>query len=247
MKSITVLLTILLLNLTTCTEQQLSESRLAEIFYIDLVYNLHQDSIPAALEAESNLSLQLNNLRPLWQRPMSRRLIDNCRSHLNEAETAFAGIKPALIKGKKEAAIIQLDRAMNELSAADHDSFEKLYVGLMYDFYTTWRETNTIINDQMLCLLEWKEYVWWANLTRAEWDKIECTNPDPEIYKWTDEQLANFTTARTQLGEKLAVFTSNIDHGDQCVSQESANEVDESFWKFMLCLKAGYTSEPLLN
>lgn len=247
MKSITLLSILFLLNLTTCTDQQLTESRLAEVFYIELIYNLQHHKLPAARDAASNLSIQLNNLRPLWQRPLSRKLIDKCRAHLNEAENAYADVKSALLKGKREAALIQLDRAMNELSAADYDSFKKLYSGRMYDFYSTWRETNTIINDQMLCLMEWKEYVWWANLVRAEWEKLECINPDPEIYHWTSEQREQFSRAQAQLGREITLFTSSIDRGDQCVSQESAAEVEKALWVLMLCLKQVDVTTPLLN
>lgn len=247
MKSITILLTLFLLNLTTCTEQQLSESRVAEILYIDLIQSLHHDDIPAAIAAETDLGLQLDKLRPLWQRPMSRTAIDKCRSHLDEAEAAFADIKPALLKNNKEAAIIQLDRVMNELSAADHISFEKIYVGKMYDFYSTWREVHTIINDQMLCLMEWKEYVWWANLAQTEWEKTDCVVPNQKIYRWDDKQRNDFLQARADLGEKLTAFSRKIARGDQCISQEAANAVEASLWKFMLTLKGDRVDQSLLN
>lgn len=227
----------LFLNLSTCTEKQLSESRIAETFYLELLYSVHHNDLAAAIEAASNLNLQLDNLRPIWQRPMSRTGITKCRAHLNEAENAFADIKPALLKGKKDRAIIQLDRAMSELSAADHTAFTKIYSGQLYDFYTTWRETSTIINDQMLCLLEWTEYTWWANLVSAEWAKLECTVPDPAIYEWSAAQRVNFMQAQARLGIELAAFARTISRGDQCISQESAKGVEQALWKFMLCLK----------
>ena len=247
MKSITILLTILLLNLTTCTEQQLAESRVAEIIYIDLLINLHHNKLPAAITAEAELSIQLDRLRPLWQRPMNRTAISKCRGHLDEAETAFSDVKSALSMGNKEAAIIQLDRAMSELSAADHVSFKKLYTGQMYDFYSTWREVHTIINDQMLCLMEWQEYVWWANLAQSEWEKMDCVLPNQKIYRWNDTQGDNFAQAHADLGEKLTAFSLKIARGDQCISQDAANEVEESLWNLMRALKADSPSDPLLN
>lgn len=249
MKPILWLFTALLLNLpATCTDQQLTESRYAEIHYIELVYQLHQADISAALLAEANLELQLKNLRPLWQRPMNRTAIDKCRSHLDEAEAAFADVRPALLRGKSVAAIVQLDRAMSEVSAADYDAFQLLFIGSMYDFYSTWREVHTIVNDQMLCLLEWKEYVWWANLARTEWSKVECLEPDPQLYRWSKQQKADFEQARTKLSEQLAAFARNIDRGgDQCVSQDYAKAVESTLWDFLLTIKAGHEGTVLMN
>ncbi|MEM9835718.1 MAG: hypothetical protein AAF828_04410 [Bacteroidota bacterium] len=238
MKPLFILLTATLLHLSNCTDQQLRESQIAEGLYVELLHSIHLQQQDSAQLAEANLSVQLAKLRPLWQRPMSQRQKTIFHTHVGEAATAYADIKPALSEKNYEAARIQLDRAVNELAAADPMAFERLHLGKAYDFYATWREVHTIVDDQMLCLMEWREYVWWANLANAEWAKIECIIPEQAIYQWTDEQLLTFEAASTNLGEKLALFTSNIYRGDQCDSQDLADLVETALWEYLDCFKA---------
>ncbi|PHI19725.1 hypothetical protein CEQ90_11805 [Lewinellaceae bacterium SD302] len=246
MKLFSIIALLLLIRVGSCTDEQLLKSRLAENSYLDLIYYLESNQQPGATVAAAELNENLVELRGKWRRPMSRANSTKCRFHLDEAEKSFAEARAAIKNSNLEAAKILVDRAMNELYAADDDAFTRLYSGKLYAFYTTWLEVDMIINDQMLCLMEWKEYTWWANLARSEWYTVECETPDPTLYPFTPSELHVFETAKHDLGTALNAFSQNISRGDQCSSQEHATAVTEALWSLMMSLKIAPPAETVL-
>lgn len=215
-----------------CSEQQLKEARVAEKLYVDLLEQLYLGQLPAAQLAETNLGLQLQQLEqgmpPLHLMPPS-----DYSFHLNQAATAYSDVKWALEQKNMVAAKIQLDRATYEIAAADITSFQALYVGSCYDFFASWQEVNTIVNDQMLCLMEWKEFSWWNDLAQREWASIRSHSPRHDLYHWQQAEWTAFWQARAKLDQALVLFTQNLQQGDQCLSQVDALSVNEALWELL--------------
>lgn len=237
----------LLIPLSYCSEEQLRESRVAEQLYLDLLYAIEQGDENAAFDAVESLELQLNNLRGNWRRPMSRTDSERCRSHLDAAETAFAQLRKVVKKPDFIEAKVLVNRAVNEIQLADGRAFEALYLGKLYPFYSTWEEVRLIVNDQMLCLMEWKEYAWWANLSRSKWQEVKDIQPDPQIYQLTQDQQMEFDAAKVELSESLQQFGRTINRGDQCISQEQAVAVDAAIWKLIRILQQPATNEGVID
>jgi len=224
---------LLLVNLPYCSDQQLAESRVAEKLYAELLYNIYQDSLSKAQQAGVDLSIQLNNLQKQWRRPMNKKALSDCRFRLDRAHDAFSDVKYALEDKNLKAAKIHLDRATYELAQADEYAFTQLYLGTFYNFFANWQEVRHIVNDQMLCLMEWNEFVWWVNLANSDWLKIKCINPNQAIYAWKEGDWAAFRSLREELDNKLEAFWQSIPRGDQCLSQEYANEANTALWELI--------------
>lgn len=230
-----------------CSDRQLAESQLGEQLYTDLLYHLYHENLDSSRLAAAELNLQLDRMKGIWRRPMSGQGWENCRNHLQAARHAYDDVLTGLELERLEMARIQLDRATAELAAADEDAFERLYMGKLYDFFTTWQEVHHIVDDQMLCLMEWREYAWWANLAMSEWEDVKCESLDVRVYDWTDDQKRTFFERKEALDEQLAIFKTTIPRGDQCLSQDFATNVEVALWDVLECFRPGEVEASLAN
>lgn len=248
MKYLSLLLLISFLPLDACTDKQLRDSRIAEQLYIELLEALHEQDLAAATTAATDLRIQLDNMNTAWRRPLSKQALEDCRYHLDQGRAAYGDMLAALAAKKISLARIQLDRATYELSVADPAAFQRLYMGKIYPFFSNWHEVNKIINDQMLCLMEWTEYAWWANTALAAWEEdASCFSPETRIYDWNAEQYQRFQDAQTQLSTAIARFKKTIPQGEQEASQLAAAEVNKTLWQLLSLLKAAPGERILAN
>ncbi|MEM6381013.1 MAG: hypothetical protein AAF705_22765 [Bacteroidota bacterium] len=231
-----ILFTTLLITFSVhyCSEAQLQQSIVVEKLFAELWLSLEKegDSQKAAALAK-DIDIQLVPLREQWQIPLNKEQTEKRRVRLIAAEKAFATLQNSLNKDQLPAAKIYLDHTIQQLKLADQPTLEILYLGQAADFITNWLETRKIVNDQMLCLMEWQEYVWWANLVKSNWQDLENCDPDLSVYPWSGEKMAEFQEAKLQLGLEINRFSLDIVRGDQCSSQEYATAVDAALYQFI--------------
>lgn len=247
MKYISFLLFISLFQFDACTDRQLSDSRIAEQLYIELLEALYKPDLVVARQAATDLKIQLDQMNQNWRRPMGKKALDDCRYHLDQGRAIYGDVLAALKAGNLELARIHLDRATYELAVADQAAFNRLYLGSMYPFFSSWQEADRIVQDQMLCLMEWPEYVWWANLAVAQWQEAACYGTDARIYAWGAAQQAQFQAAHNGLEQAMTAFRATIPTGDQQRSKLAADRVNQALWQLLAKLKIQETAAPLLN
>jgi hypothetical protein len=237
----------LTLSFTQCTEEQLVQGRVAEQLYVDLMSDLYASDTAAAKVSMVNFDKQLEHLRGQWYRPMGERAREELRYHLDKAEVAYGDVRSSIIRGDLEAAKVHLDRATYELYAADPAAFQELHVGRLYDFISTWQEVETIVNDQMLCLMEWGEFTWWARKARIEWRAAKKYTPGPLLYNANNFDLEAFTSAHAELESQVNIFIGKLDEGDQCSAQEAASGVTAALWELLALFGSPEGAKELAN
>ncbi len=247
MKYLSLLLFISFLPLDACTDKQLRDSRVAEQLYIELLEALYTQDIGAATMAATDLRIQLDNMNAAWRRPLPKQALEDCRYHLDQGRAAYGDMLHALEAKKLSLARIQLDRATYELAVADPAAFQRLYMGKIYPFFSNWFEVSKIIHDQMLCLMEWTEYAWWANTAMLAWEEASCFAPETAIYEWDAEQYQRFQNAQTHLGTAIESFKKTIPQGEQEAAQVAAAEVNTALWQLLSLLKAAEGKRTLAN
>lgn len=238
---------LLTLPLSQCTEEQLVQGRVAEQLYVDLLSDLYASDTTAAQVSMVNFDKQLEHLRGQWYRPMGERAREELRYHLDKAEVAYGDVRSSILRGDLTTAAIHLDRATYELYAADPAAFQELYVGRLYDFVSTWQEVETIVNDQMLCLMEWGEFTWWAKKARIEWRAVKKYSPDPLLYSSENFDREAFRSAHANLESQVDLFIGKLEEGDQCSAQEAASSVSEALWSMLDLFGSPEDTEELAN
>ncbi|MTB51840.1 hypothetical protein [Lewinella sp. W8] len=238
---------LLTLPFTHCTQEQLVQGRVAEQLYVDLMSDLHAGDTAAAKVSMANFDKQLEHLRGQWYRPMGERAREELRYHLDKAEVAYGDVRSSILNGDLEGAKVLLDRATYELYAADPAAFQELHVGRLYDFISTWQEVETIVNDQMLCLMEWGEFTWWAKKARIEWRAVKKYSPDPLLYNSSNFDHDAFATAHAELERQINFFVGKLEEGDQCSAQEASSEVSTALWELLALFGSPEVVEELPN
>ena len=137
---------------------------------------------------------------------MDQKAIDQFNFQIDLAASDFQRVQYALADKNLAGAKIHLDQATLALAKADDYAFVQLYIGAFYRFFANWQEVHQIINDPMLCLMEWNEFVWWVNLANAEWNKAKCIQPNPEMYNWEKADWETFSLLKQQLDDQLEAF-----------------------------------------
>ncbi len=247
MKYISFFLLLGLFRLDACTDRQLRDGRIAEQLYVELLEAIYKPDLAVARLAATDLKIQLDQMNQNWRRPMGKQALEDCRYHLDQGQAAYGDVLAALKSGNLPLARIHLDRATYELAVADQAAFNRLYLGAMYPFFSNWQEVNKIIQDQMLCLMEWTEYAWWANLAVTEWQEAACYGVDARIYPWEEVQKEQFRAAHQALDQAMTTFKATIPAGEQQRSQAAADSVNEALWRLLTTLKSKEKANILLN
>ncbi|MEO0733942.1 MAG: hypothetical protein AAFZ52_13980 [Bacteroidota bacterium] len=219
---------------TACTEEQRVSGRQAEQAYVDLLHALYHDDQAAATTAANVFEHRIQKVRKQWRRPMREDEMDNLYFHLENAEWIYAETRESIESNDLELAIVQLDRATYELWAADPASFQELYLGNLYSFFTSWMEVDYAAGDAVLCTLQWREFSKYARGAQRDWRGVQRLTPSDLTYPPGTYDAIAFAEAKEAVSEKLEKFVRELKTEDQCGAQLIAKEVTASVWELLL-------------
>lgn len=218
-----------------CTTEQQAYGRQAEMAYVDLLYALYTKDQADARVAAREFDLTIGQLRQSGPRFFREEEMDDMFYHLENAESVYAQARESIEDSNLSLAAVQLDRATYELSAADPNSFNELYVGSIYDFIAGWLEVDHAVRDTELCNLEWKQFTRYGKDARHLWRDARFRRPSGLIYGVEPVVDPNaFHAAHEAVGKKLKEFTEILENEDQCQAQSAAFEVTAAMWDLVL-------------
>jgi hypothetical protein len=107
-----------MLLINSCADDFQEGSPTSEMHYVDLLYALHHDDQAGANDAATRFTKSIAGLHagnyPMWPEKEPQ----DMRFHLNKAGHTYLEVRTSIEKGELEQAMIQLNRATEQLKAS---------------------------------------------------------------------------------------------------------------------------------
>lgn len=194
-------------NQSCVTEAIIQEMVNLDRAYIPaLYYAKHKD------KAKSRSALIL--LHSEWQKLTEK----SRRSYLTkEWQDALARIEGYL--GKATSAlnqndfywtVCQLENARFEWNDLRKTNGMTYYIDYIYEFQMAWDVVEEVINDPVLCWLEWQEFENQVQIAKKAWEKLNRKEVEWQYFNPTKEELAHFEQYKKNLEVAMKAFLNDV-------------------------------------
>lgn len=225
---LTTLFFMLLVN--SCADDFQARSPTSEMHYVDLLYALHHHDQAAAGDAATRFTKSIAGLHagnyPMWPEKEP----EDMRFHLNKAGHTYLEVRTSIEQGELEQAMIQLNRATEELKASRIPGFGELYIAEIHDFLHAWLEVSRTSRKEDLSSREWRAINRRIKAAHIAWRQCEWVRPSPSLYFFSLEEQEEFTLAHTQVNDLMELLKTSLSQSDEVLTKSYVNAVDSSVW-----------------
>lgn len=219
-----------MLLVNSCTEDSLVSSHTAEMYYVDLLYALHHHDQEGAKKAAKNFTKSIADAQ-IGNYPLRRDdEINDLHFHLNKSEQSYLQVRASIEKGELEQAMIQLNRATNELKATRIPDFGELYTAGIHDFLSSWLEVSRTSRKEDLSSREWRAINRRIKTAYITWRQCQWVRPSPSAYFFSAEESAEFTMAHSQVNRLMGELKESLAEENETLTKSYVDATDSAVW-----------------
>lgn len=226
----TLALPLFFLITTSCIEDSLESSHTAEMYYADMFYALHHEDQPGAKEAVRQFTKSIAGLQVENTPFRSEDETEDTRFHVERAQRQYLEVRASIAKGELEQAMIQLNRATDELTAARIPGFNELYLVSIQDFLTSWLEVSRISRKTDLSERDWQSINRQIRKTYSNWRQCRGYRPSGAIYYFAEGDLEEFNTAHEQVDRLMGQLTECLSEKSESLTRSYVDATDSAVW-----------------
>ncbi|TXF90260.1 hypothetical protein FUA23_07000 [Neolewinella aurantiaca] len=218
------------LLLIGCVEDSLESAHTAEMYYVDLVYALHHHDQKGAEEASRHFTKSIAGLDASSYPLLSETETEDLRFHLDRAEQHYMEVRASISGEELEQALIQLNRATEELRAARIPGFGELYVVNIQEFLAAWMEVSRTSRREDASSRDWRAINRQIKATHALWRQSRSYSPSPSTYFFSDEDATSFDQAHHQLDRLMGELKASLEQEDDVLTKSYVDAADAAVW-----------------
>ncbi len=130
-------------------------------------------------------------------------------------------------------ALIQLDHARYEMVDFRWREGMTYYLDKLWDLEATIDIAVQTVNDPLLDLMEWPEFIPMCYDVEDAWKELSNTKMDERVFNFTPEQKKSLATRHADLAFFIKNFLDTIDCADSCKVAEAANQMEAAYLEYM--------------
>jgi len=219
-----------LLLISSCVDDGLESSPTAEVYYVDLLYALHENDQAAAREASRKITGIIGEL-PINSYPVrSENERDGMRFNISNAQKSFLQVRASIEENELDLAMNLLNRATNELTAANIPGFQDFYIARIHDFISSWLEVSKAFNDEDISRREWRAINRRIKSAYARWRECQWIQPSPSVYYFSMEDPTEFTRGHDELNRLMELLKASLSEDDIALTKSYVDAADAAVW-----------------
>lgn len=222
-----------LLLTTSCIDDGLENTPTAEMYYVDLLYALHYHDQSGAKDASRKITEIIGAL-PVNNYPLrSDNERDGIRFNRSNAQRSYLQVRASIKKNELEQAMVQLNRATNELEAARIPGFQDFYIARIHGFLSSWLEVIRTSQEEDLSPREWRAVNRRIKTAYARWRESQWIRPSPSVYYFSMEDSAEFARAHGEVDRLMELLKASLSKDDEILTKSHVDAADSAIWAFV--------------